>query len=67
MFYTMFNGGLNVPINIQVMQSGNWITITSCPDETPVIQSEMAKAATLYPGSRIRAVDDGGRLVDILT
>jgi hypothetical protein len=45
---------------------GNWITSITVPNEPPVILSGMKSVAVLYPGKRVRAVDQDGKLIDIL-
>jgi hypothetical protein len=47
-------------------QLGNWITVITLPNLPPVILSGMKSVAILYPGKRVRAVDQDGRLIDIL-
>ena len=45
---------------------GNWITPVTVPNQAPVILNGMNSVALLYPGKRVRAVDQDGRLIDIL-
>jgi hypothetical protein len=45
---------------------GNWITSGTVPNEPPVVLNGMKSVAVLYPGKRVRAVDQDGRLIDIL-
>jgi hypothetical protein len=45
---------------------GNWITVVTVPNESPLILSGMKSVAVLYPGKRVRAVDQDGKLIDIL-
>ena len=45
---------------------GNWITSVTVPNEPPVILIGMKSVAILYPGKRVRAVDQDGKLIDIL-
>jgi len=45
---------------------GNWITSMTVPNEPPVILSGMRSVAVLFPGKRVRAVDQDGKLIDIL-
>jgi hypothetical protein len=45
---------------------GNWITSVTVPNEPPVILNGMKSVAALYPAKRVRAVDQDGRLIDIL-
>ena len=46
--------------------SGNWITSVTVPNEPPVVLNGMKSVAVLYPGKRVRTVDEDGRLIDIL-
>jgi hypothetical protein len=45
---------------------GNWITSVTVPNQPPVILNGMKSVAVLFPGKRIRAVDQGGKLIDML-
>jgi hypothetical protein len=45
---------------------GNWITSVTVPSQPPLILSGMKSVALLYPGNRVRAVDQDGKLIDIL-
>jgi hypothetical protein len=45
---------------------GNWITGMTLPNEPPVILEGMKGVARLFQGRRVRAVDEDGRLVDLL-
>jgi hypothetical protein len=45
---------------------GNWITGMTVPNEPPVILEGMKGVARLFQGRRVRAVDEDGRLVDLL-
>jgi hypothetical protein len=45
---------------------GNWITSVTVPNEPAVILNGMKSVAVLCPGKRVRAVDQDGRLIDIL-
>jgi hypothetical protein len=45
---------------------GNWITVVTVPSQPPLILNGMKGVAALYPGNRVRAVDQDGRLIDIL-
>ena len=42
---------------------GNWITAVTVPS---LILSEMKSVAVLCPGKRVRAIDQDGKLIDIL-
>jgi hypothetical protein len=46
--------------------SGNWITSMTVPNEPPVILNGMKSVARLCQGRRVRAVEQDGRLVDLL-
>jgi hypothetical protein len=45
---------------------GNWITVVTVPSQPPLILNGMKSVAILYPGKRVRAVDQDGKLIDIL-
>ena len=45
---------------------GNWITAVTVPNQSALILSGMKSVAVLYPGKRVRAVDQDGKLIDIL-
>ena len=45
---------------------GNWITALTVPNQSALILSGMKSVAVLYPGKRVRAVDQDGKLIDIL-
>jgi hypothetical protein len=45
---------------------GNWITVVTVPNQPPLILNGMKGVAVLYPGKRVRAVDQDGKLIDIL-
>jgi hypothetical protein len=45
---------------------GNWITAVTVPNQPPLILSGMKSVAALCPGKRVRAVDQDGKLIDIL-
>lgn len=47
-------------------QLGNWITSVTVPNQPPLILSGMKSVAVLCPGKRVRAVDQDGKLIDIL-
>jgi hypothetical protein len=46
--------------------SGNWITIMTVPNEPPVIRNGVKSVATLDQNRRVRALDQEGRLIDLL-
>ena len=45
---------------------GNWITSVTVPNQPPLILNGMKGVAVLCPGKRVRAVDQDGKLIDIL-
>ena len=45
---------------------GNWITVVTVPNQPPLILIGMKSVAVLCPGKRVRAVDQDGKLIDIL-
>jgi hypothetical protein len=47
-------------------QSGNWIPCEVVPNEPPLITQGLQRAGDYHRGSRIRAVDSDGRLLDKL-
>ena len=54
-------------INIQYQDvTGTWYTVSSCLNEGPYIIEAMKSASNFYSGSRIRAIDENGRIVDNL-
>jgi hypothetical protein len=46
--------------------SGNWRTYLNVMNQSQRILSEMRSLQSRYPNYRIRAVDQNGRIVDIL-
>jgi hypothetical protein len=45
---------------------GNWITVVTVPSQPPLILNGMKSVAVRCPGKRVRAVDQDGKLIDIL-
>jgi hypothetical protein len=45
---------------------GNWVTSMTVPNEPPVIVSGMKGVALLFQGSRVRAIGQDGKLIDVL-
>jgi hypothetical protein len=45
---------------------GNWITNVTAPNEPAVILEGMKGVALLFQGRRVRAIDQDGKLIDIL-
>lgn len=55
-------------VNIQYQTSvGNWITVNTVLNTPITIINAMRSVASIYSGARVRAVDENGRVVDILT
>lgn len=46
--------------------TGTWVTINSARNDAQYIAHAMRQAQTMMPGRRIRAIDQSGRLVDLL-
>jgi hypothetical protein len=46
--------------------SGNWIVASTTINKSTYVLTAMRQAAVLYAGHRVRAVDAGGHLIDIL-
>ena len=44
----------------------NWIAAITVPNQPALILSGMMSVAVLCPGGRVRAVDQDGKLIDIL-
>jgi len=45
---------------------GNWMTAATVPNQPALILRGMKSVAVLCPGKRVRAVDQDGKLIDIL-
>jgi len=45
---------------------GNWITAVTVLNQPALILNGMKSVAVLCPGKRVRAVDQDGRLIDML-
>lgn len=53
---------------IQLDNNGHWQTITSMDQgDTQKLQIEMRTIKRSYPNNRVRAVDDDGHLLDLLS
>lgn len=53
--------------HIQFQQiSGNWVTVTTTMNESTVILNQMQSLKASMPECRVRAIDDQGRLLDML-
>lgn len=46
--------------------AGNWQTLSTVMNDAQIIAHGMRSLAQRMPGNRIRAVDENGRIVDIL-
>jgi len=55
----------NVSIQIQDY-GGNWLTVSMVVNNLQRIGFELRAAKSRYPDRRIRAVDQNGRLIDLL-
>ena len=54
-------------VNIQYQDvGGSWYTVLVTENESPRILMGMRTVKQQYPDSRVRAVDENGRVVDIL-
>ena len=53
-------------VEIQVQISGNWQTLGSTLNNSQYILNEMKNAKNIYPELRVRAVDNEGRVVDMM-
>lgn len=55
-------------ITIQIQDvAKNWITVQqNVLNQSQVIMTKMKEAQRSYPNKRVRAVDSGGRLIDML-
>ena len=54
-------------INIQIQQdpSKTWLTVSRVVNNLQRIGLEIRSVQARYPGRRVRAVDDDGRLIDL--
>jgi hypothetical protein len=54
-------------INIQLQDNtGNWRTYHTTLNNSQMVLSEMRSLSARFPNQRVRAVDENGKLVDIL-
>ena len=53
-------------VEIQVQISGNWQTLGNTLNNSQYILNEMKNAKNIYPELRVRAVDNEGRVVDMM-
>ena len=49
---------------IQYLSWYNWITVMSIPDDPNMVPYYMEQVKSAHPDSRIRCVDNNGRLID---
>lgn len=56
-------------VHIQFQDTSGWRNVVSVPDTTSSqrILIEMRSVKNIYPRYRVRAADDDGRMIDILT
>lgn len=58
---------MNDRVEIQLQDTtGNWRTYHVTINNSQMILTEMKNLQSRYPNQRVRAVDEAGRLVDIL-
>ena len=55
----------NVTIQYQDML-GNWIDCSVVPNQSPIILQSMRSISRQHEGRRVRAVDQNGKLIDML-
>jgi hypothetical protein len=55
----------NVSIQIQD-HGGNWLTVSNVVNNIQRIGFELRSVQSRYPDRRVRAVDQNGRLIDLL-
>ena len=54
-------------IQVQLMdETGNWRTYTITPNQSLLYRQAMQQLKWQFPNARVRAVDNDGRLVDIM-
>ena len=46
--------------------TGNWRTVAATQSDPQIYTARMREAAANHPGSRIRVIDQSGRLVDLM-
>lgn len=62
-----FRRGVNVMVEIQYMATnGNWTTVMVVQNIGININNAMAQVSKMYPGKRVRAIEQG-RLIDIIS
>ena len=53
-------------VEIQLQdESGNWRTMVVTVNESAIIRARTDELKRQFPGARVRAVDGGGRVVDL--
>lgn len=66
-FYN-YGDHMNADARIQHQtRTGNWIEVSQVPNDPQNVLEGMDRVQALYPGSRVRAVDQEDRVIDILT
>jgi hypothetical protein len=54
-------------VEVQMQDNlGNWRSYSMVPNNSAMIRSAMDQLSRQFPDSRIRAIDEAGRIVDIL-
>lgn len=58
----------SIMITIQIQDiNKNWVSVQfNVMNQPQVIMTRMQETQRSYPGKRVRAIDDAGRLVDLL-
>jgi hypothetical protein len=51
---------------VEVQIHGSWVVASSTINKAQFVLTEMERVKRSYPTSRVRAVDENGRIVDIL-
>ena len=53
-------------VKIQLQdESGNWITMAVSVNVSAIIRARMDELKRQFPNGKVRAVDDGGQVVDL--
>ena len=54
-------------VSVQIQDYGkNWITVSNVVNDLQRIGFELRSVQSRYPNRRVRAVDQNGRLIDLL-
>lgn len=57
----------NTRIDIQTQdKSGNWRTHASTLNDPQLIRARMGELKNQFPDQRVRAIDENGRLIDLM-